>query len=200
MFLQDGSLAADHAKAASIDARTTLPDTLMIDSIAARAAGQKPLPCPALPCPALHCPLTFRKLPCPARMDFLCIMCKAHFLCCAELLLFFTLASKAFPVVGFAKCAMMCLANTRQGLVSVMLGCILMLVCCLLGCIVVLFCGVAEANADVVAAYWDMGKDWLNDKVGTNLPGSNSLTGRILFQHHRASSNQPDQPGGLWFL
>ena len=143
MFLQDGSLAADHAKAASIDARTTLPDTLMIDTIAARAAGQKPLPCPAL-----HCPLTFRKLPCPARMDFLCIMCKAHFLCCAELLLFFTLASKAFPVVGFAKntqCAMMCLANTRWGLVSVLLGRILMLVCVLLGCILVLVCGVAEA-------------------------------------------------------
>ena len=40
-----------------------------------------------------------------------------------------------------------------------------------------------------------MGKDWLNDKVGTNLPGSNSLTGKILFQHHRAPSNQPDQPG-----
>jgi len=51
VFLQDDSLAADHAKAASIDAKITLPDTAMMDSIAARAAGEKP--CPALPCRTL---------------------------------------------------------------------------------------------------------------------------------------------------
>ena len=70
MFLQDDRLAADHAKAASIDAKTTLPDALMMDSIAARAAGEKPcpalqgsaLPCAALPCAALPC----AALPCPA--------------------------------------------------------------------------------------------------------------------------------------
>ncbi len=91
MFLQDDRLAADHAKAASIDAKTTLPDSLMMDSIAARAAGEKL--CPALPypalqgpalfcptrlCPALHCPLTSRKLPCPARTFLLYIVCKGH--------------------------------------------------------------------------------------------------------------------------
>jgi len=66
VVLQDDRLAADHAKAASIDAKTTLPDTLMMDSIAARAAGEKSalpagfchaLPCPGLPCPALLCPV-----------------------------------------------------------------------------------------------------------------------------------------------
>ncbi len=83
MSLQDDRLAADHAKAASIDAKTTLPDALMMDSIAARAAGEKPcpalqgsaLPCAALPCPALPrlalpcLALQGKALPCSALRD-----------------------------------------------------------------------------------------------------------------------------------
>ncbi len=32
-----------------------------------------------------------------------------------------------------------------------------------------------------------MGKDWLNDKIGTKLLGSKTLTGEIVFKHHTAS-------------
>ena len=50
-----------------------------------------------------------------------------------------------------------------------------------------------SSNVDVVAAYWDMGKDWLNDKVGTNLLGSKSLTGTIVFNSTELPCNQSDQ-------
>jgi len=69
--------------------------------------------------------------------------CNALVLCCAQSLLLFTLAQqKPFgPCWFFAqntKCCMICLATMRAGLVSVLLGRILMVVCFLLGCILVL--------------------------------------------------------------
>ena len=38
-----------------------------------------------------------------------------------------------------------------------------------------------HANLDLAsAAYWDISKDWLNEKVGITIPGANTLTGETV--------------------